>query len=176
MILDADMAVAPEELPKFLTPLQDGTADFVNGTRLVYPMQGKAMRVANFFGNKAFCYLASKVIRQRVSDTLCGTKAFLKRDYVRMPLGRKERWGDFDLLFGGARLRLRILEIPVHYTERRAGKSKMRVMVDGWYFLFACLSGWRMLRFPERHPWAKAHAPVMGVYEVRPAAEAPAAR
>jgi hypothetical protein len=175
MILDADMAVAPEELPKFLTPLQDGTADFVNGTRLVYPMQGKAMRIANFFGNKAFCYLASKVIRQRVSDTLCGTKAFLKRDYLRMPLGGKERWGDFDLLFGGARLRLRILEIPVHYTERRAGKSKMRVMVDGWYFLFACISGWRMLRFPEKHPWANRRPPVMGVYEVRPAAQTSAA-
>ncbi|OLB18941.1 MAG: hypothetical protein AUH16_08270 [Acidobacteria bacterium 13_2_20CM_57_7] len=174
MILDADMAVAPEELPKFLTPLRDGTADFVNGTRLVYPMQGKAMRIANFFGNKAFCYLASKVIRQRVSDTLCGTKAFLKRDYVRMPLGGKERWGDFDLLFGAARLRLRILEIPVHYTERRAGKSKMRVMVDGWYFLFACLSGWRMLRFPEKHPWVRNRQPVAGIREVRPAAEAAA--
>jgi ubiquinone/menaquinone biosynthesis C-methylase UbiE len=176
MILDADMAVAPEELPKFLKPLQDGTADFVNGTRLVYPMQGKAMKIANFFGNKGFCFLASKVIRQRVSDTLCGTKAFLKRDYVRMPLSGKERWGDFDLLFGGARLRLRILEIPVHYTERRAGKSKMRVMVDGWYFLFACLSAWRMLRFPEKHPWVNSRPPVTGAQEVRLSAEAPAAR
>src|SRR5260370_23986716 len=138
MILDADMAVAPEELPKFLTPLQDGRGDFVNGTRLVYPMQGKAMRVANFFGNKAFCYLASKVIRQRVSDTLCGTKAFLKRDYVRMPLGRKERWGDFDLLFGGARLRLRVLEMPLRDTVRRAGKEERRAMLDAWHFLCAC--------------------------------------
>jgi len=176
MILDADMAVEPEELPKFLTPLQDGTADFVNGTRLIYPMHGKAMKVANFFGNKAFCYMASKAIRQRVSDTLCGTKAFLRRDYKRMPLTGKERWGDFDLLFGAARLRLRILEIPVHYTERRAGKSKMRVMVDGWYFLFACYSGWRVLRFPEKYPWTKSRPPVMGVQETQPITEAPAAR
>jgi len=153
MILDADMAVVPEELSKFLTPLQEGAADFVNGTRLVYPMHDKAMKVANFLGNKAFCFLASKVLRQRVSDTLCGTKAFLKRDYVRMLLGGKERWGDFDLLFGAARLKLRILEIPVHYTERRAGKSKMRVMIDGWHFLWACLSGWRMLRFAKAFPW-----------------------
>ena len=153
MILDADMAVPPEELPKFLVPLQEGTADFVNGTRLVYPMEGKAMKIANFLGNKGFCFLTSKVLRQRVSDTLCGTKAFLKRDYVRMPIGGNEKWGDFDLLFGAARLKLRILEIPVHYTERRAGKSKMRVMVDGWYFLWACISGWRMLRFPEKFPW-----------------------
>ena len=171
MILDADMAVTPEELPKFLVPLQEGTADFVNGTRLVYPMQGKAMKVANFIGNKGFCFLASKVIGQRVSDTLCGTKVFLKRDYLRMPLGGVERWGDFDLLFGAARLKLRILEIPVHYTERRAGKSKMRVMVDGWYFLWACLSGWKMLRFPEQSPWKQDQAPIFGCHEFRPNAE-----
>jgi hypothetical protein len=154
MILDADMAVNPEELSKFLTPLQDGTADFVNGTRLIYPMEGKAMKVVNFLGNKGFCFLASKALRQRVSDTLCGTKAFFRRDYVRMPIGGKERWGDFDFLFGAARLKLRILELPVHYTERRAGKSKMRVMVDGWHFLRACFLGWRMLRFPEKYPWS----------------------
>jgi len=171
MILDADMAVTPEELLKFLAPLQEGTADFVNGTRLVYPMQGKAMKVANFIGNKGFCFLASKVIRQRVSDTLCGTKVFLKRDYLRMPLGGVERWGDFDLLFGAARLKLRILEIPVHYTERRAGKSKMRVMVDGWYFLWACLSGWKMLRFPEQSPWKQDQPPIFGCHEFRPSAE-----
>jgi SAM-dependent methyltransferase len=156
MILDADMAVMPEELPKFFKPLQKGTADFVNGTRLVYPMQGRAMKLANFLGNKAFCFLVSWVLRQRVSDTLCGTKALFKRDYVRMPLSGKERWGDFDLLFGAARLKLRILEIPVHYQERRAGTSKMRVMRDGWLFLRACWYGWRMLRFPTTVPWVQA--------------------
>ena len=176
VILDADMAVTPEELVKFLTPLQEGTADFVNGTRLVYPMHGKAMKIANFLGNKGFCFLASKVIRQRVSDTLCGTKVFLKRDYLRMPLGGVERWGDFDLLFGAARLRLRILEIPVHYTERRAGKSKMRVMVDGWYFLWACLSAWKMLRFPEKSPWKQHQPPISGCHEFRPGAEVSSTR
>lgn len=148
MILDADMAVLPEELPRFFAPLQKGTADFVNGTRLIYPMQGKAMKFANYLGNKTFCYIVSKAIRQRVSDTLCGTKAFLKRDYLRMPAGGTERWGDFDLLFGAARLRLRIFEIPVHYSERRAGKSKMRAFVEVWRFLWACVTGWKSMRFP----------------------------
>jgi hypothetical protein len=175
MILDADMAVSPEELPKFLIPLQDGTADFVNGTRLIYPMQGKAMKVANFLGNKGFCFLASKVLRQRVSDTLCGTKAFFRRDYVRMPIGGRERWGDFDFLFGAARLKLRILEIPVHYSERRAGKSKMRVMVDGWHFLRACIAGWRMLRFPQKFPWA-SQTQILEAHEVGHEIEVPAIR
>lgn len=176
MILDADMAVPPEELPKFFIPLQEGTADFVNGTRLIYPMHGKAMKVANFLGNKGFCFLASKVIRQRVSDTLCGTKALFRRDYLRMPLGGHERWGDFELLFGAARLKLRILEIPVHYAERRAGKSKMRVMVDGWYFLWSCFSGWRMLRFPEKFPWSPLQPGISGCQEIRPGTETPLTR
>ena len=167
MILDADMAVAPEELPKFFKPLQHGSADFVNGTRLVYPMQGKAMKVANFWGNKAFCYLASWALRQRVSDTLCGTKALFRRDYLQIPLDENERWGDFDLLFGAARLKLRILEVPVHYQERRAGKSKMRVMIDGWLFLFACIKGWQELRIFEKASWKQVDASVSECYEVR---------
>lgn len=176
MILDADMAVIPEELPKFLEPLKKGTADFVNGTRLIYPMQGRAMKMSNFLGNKVFCYLASRVARQRVSDTLCGTKAFLKRDYVRVPLKGTDRWGDFDLLFGAARLRLRILEIPVHYTERRAGASKMRAFVEVWRFLWACLCGWRMLRFPEKSPWIECQPSISGCHEFRPDAQGTPAR
>jgi len=157
MILDADMTVAPEELPKFMTPIQEGTADFVNGSRLVYPMPGRAMKVTNFVGNKAFCFLVSWILRQRVSDTLCGTKALLRTDYLRMPRGGRERWGDFDLLFGAGRLKLRILEIPVHYQERRAGVSKMRAMREVWRFLHACWDGWRMLRFPVvAAPWTES--------------------
>jgi hypothetical protein len=166
MILDADMTVAPEDLPKFLTPLQAGTAEFVNGTRLVYPMEGEAMPTMNFLGNKAFCLLVSWVLRQRVSDTLCGTKALLRRDYAAMPLSGGDRWGDFDLLFGAARQKLRILEIPIHYHERIAGESKMNVRREGPQFLRACLSGWRMLRRPSSVPWSARKATVGGVQEL----------
>jgi SAM-dependent methyltransferase len=161
MILDADMTVAPEDLPKFLVPVQAGTADFVNGTRLVYPMEGHAMPTANFIGNKAFCLLVSWVLRQRVSDTLCGTKALFRRDYDSMPLAGRDRWGDFDLLFGAAREKLRIVEIPIHYHERVAGESKMNVRRDGPTFLRACLEGWRMLRRPGSVPWS-SRAPTAG--------------
>ena len=154
MILDADMTVAPEDLPKFLAPLEAGTADFVNGTRLVYPIEGQAMPMANFLGNKAFCLIVSLVLRQRVSDTLCGTKAVLRRDYEAMPLPGRDRWGDFDLLFGAAREKLRILEIPIHYRERIAGESKMNVRREGPIFLRTCLEGWRMLRRPGSVPWS----------------------
>ncbi len=147
MILDADMTVEPEDLPRFFSPIQNGSADFVNGTRFVYPMEGAAMRAANNLGNRLFCYVTGKIMRQRVSDTLCGTKVMLKRDFVRMPVYQKERWGDFSLLFGAARLKLKILEVPIHYKERRAGVSKMRAFREAWLFLAACLDAWKLLRW-----------------------------
>jgi SAM-dependent methyltransferase len=172
MILDADMTVPPEDLPKFLAPLEEGTAEFVNGTRLIYPMEGQAMPTANFVGNKAFCFLASWVLRQRVSDTLCGTKALLRRDYESMPLAGRERWGDFDLLFGAARQKLRILEIPVHYRARVAGESKMDVRTDAVLFARACLEGWRLLRRPTSVPWGTRASTAAGAREIVPAWEA----
>lgn len=149
LVLDADMTVEPAALRRFVEALENGAADFINGTRLVYPMAGKAMRFANFLGNKAFCYLASWILRQRVSDTLCGTKALLRKDFERMTWVGRDRWGDFALLFGAAKLKLRILEIPVHYQARCSGASKMRVLRDGALFLMACWLGWRLLRFPR---------------------------
>ena len=166
MILDADMAVAPEDLPKFFRPLQDGTADFVNGTRLLYPVGTNAMPMANYLGNKGFCFLTSWALRQRVSDTLCGTKALLRRDYERLPLTGTERWGDFDLLFGAGRAKLRIAEVPVHYGSRKAGESKMRVMRDGWLFLQACVGGWRSLRSPSLVPWGSRTPVVPGARHI----------
>lgn len=166
MILDADMAVAPEDLPKFFRPLQEGTADFVNGTRLLYPVGTEAMPMANYLGNKGFCFLTTWALRQRVSDTLCGTKALLRRDYERLPLTGAERWGDFDLLFGAGRAKLRIAEVPVHYGSRKAGESKMRVMRDGWLFLNACVGGWRALRSPSRVPWGSRVTVAPGAHHI----------
>jgi hypothetical protein len=168
MILDADMTVPPEDLPRFLAPLQNGTADFVNRTRLVYPMEGQAMPSANYVGNKAFCLLVSWVMRQRVSDTLCGTKALLRRDYAAMPLSGRDRWGDFDLLFGAARRKLRVVEIPVHYRDRIAGESKMQARRDGVLFLRACAAGWRLLRRPTSVPWESRPPVEVGAREMSP--------
>lgn len=124
------------------------------------------MPTANFVGNKAFCFLVSWVLRQRVSDTLCGTKAVFRRDYEAMPFSGVDRWGDFDLLFGAAREKLRILEIPIHYRERVAGESKMNVRRDGPMFLRTCLAGWRMLRRPAQVPWTTRTPTAPGVQEL----------
>jgi SAM-dependent methyltransferase len=125
MVLDADLTTHPEELGPIYEAFATGRAEFVNCTRLVYPMQNRAMRFANFVGNKIFTLLVSLIMGARVSDTLCGTKAMFRTDYRHMIMGR-DPWGDYDFLFGAAQLRLVIRELPVHYRERVAGVSKMR--------------------------------------------------
>jgi hypothetical protein len=125
--------------------MEDGVADFVNGTRVIYPMETKSMPVLNYFGNKCFSIILSWIMRQRVSDTLCGTKAIFRKDYKKIRL-QDASWGDFDLLFGAARLCLKMRELPVHYKVRKAGESKMKAFKHGWILLRVCFKGFAELR------------------------------
>lgn len=151
MILDADLTVPPEDLPKFFWPLAQGKADFVNGTRLIYPMEDEAMKTVNHFGNVFFSLVFSWLLDRRISDTLCGTKAMRKKDSEaiianRDYFGDLDLFGDFDWLFGAARLGLRIVEVPVRYCRRTAGLSKIRVLKHGWLFARMCLVGFRKFK------------------------------
>lgn len=152
MILDADMTVAPEVLPEFYECLASQKADFVNGSRLVYPLVGQAMRSANIIGNHLFALLFSFLLRQRIKDTLCGTKAVRAADYRRILEARKfwedtDRWGDYDWIFGAAKNYLKILELPVHYFERTAGQSKMvKRLQNAMIMLKMCWVAFRKLR------------------------------
>ena len=147
-ILDADLTTEPEEFPEIYDVLANGHADFVNCTRLVYPLADGAMKTANYIGNKIFTTLVSLVMESRVSDTLCGTKAFFKDDYQYFQMGR-DPWGDYDLLFGAAKMRLSIAEYPVHYQERVAGDSKMRPLKHGLNLLKMCVTGFRDIKFSK---------------------------
>ncbi len=149
MILDADMTVAPEELPRFFDPLNKGLCQFVNGTRLVYPREDASMRFLNQLGNKVFCLLMTFITGQTLTDTLCGTKAMYKKDFKSIKMGL-DKWGDFDLLFGAAKMGNRILEVPVHYKSRKAGVSKMKSLEHGLHLLRACFLGFRELIFIPR--------------------------
>jgi SAM-dependent methyltransferase len=151
MILDADLSVMPEELPLFFNALVRGRGDFVNGSRLVYPMQERAMKFANMLGNKAFGLAFSFLLDHRIKDTLCGTKGLWRRDWKGLEKnlgswGIKDMWGDYELLFGASRLQLEIAEIPVHYQERIHGVTKMtKVFANGWRMLGICWHAWRRL-------------------------------
>jgi SAM-dependent methyltransferase len=143
MILDADLTVAPEDLPKFYDALVAGKGDFINGTRLVYPMESQAMRFLNFLGNKFFGLMFSWLLGQRITDTLCGTKVLLKRDYERIKAGRAyfgnfDPFGDFDLLFGAARLNLKLIDLPIRYHDRTYGETKISRFRHGLLLLRMC--------------------------------------
>jgi SAM-dependent methyltransferase len=151
MILDADLTVMPEELPMFLSALASGRGDFVNGSRLVYPMQEDAMKFSNMLGNKFFGLVFSFLLDQRIKDTLCGTKVLWRKDWLRMERnlgswGIKDLWGDYELLFGASKLQLEIVEVPVHYLERIHGVTKMtKVFANGWRMLKICFRAWYRL-------------------------------
>jgi SAM-dependent methyltransferase len=152
VILDADLTVMPEELPYFIRAISSGAAEFVNGSRLVYPIPRAAMKGANFWGNKFFSAVISYLLAQRIKDTLCGTKVLWRSDWERIrPMigswGTLDRWGDYELLFGAARLNLRILDQPVHYQERIYGVTKMTKVFKNAAIMFRmCLHGFRKLK------------------------------
>jgi glycosyltransferase involved in cell wall biosynthesis/SAM-dependent methyltransferase len=154
MILDADLTVPPEELPRFFDAIATGKGELINGSRLVYPMEARAMRFVNYLGNWFFSVLFSWLLEQPIRDTLCGTKVLRKRDYARIKQGRShfgdfDPFGDFDLLFGAAWQRLKIIEVPVRYRRRLTGVSKVRVSRHGWLLLGMSLVGFRRLKLAK---------------------------
>jgi glycosyltransferase involved in cell wall biosynthesis len=130
VIQDADMATPPEELPNIVKPILDRKADFVNGTRFIYPMESGAMKGAHVLGNKLFSLLVTLLLRQRLTDTLCGFKAFRKR--ALMNKLKEDSWPDFELLFQAKRNGLKIVEVPIHYKARKTGRSKMKTFRHGF--------------------------------------------
>ncbi len=152
MILDADITVPPEELPHFYNLMTSGEAEFVNGVRLVYPMVDDAMRFANLIGNKFFSWAFSWLLGQPMRDTLCGTKVLWRTDYIRIKDNRSyfgdfDPFGDFDLLFGAARLHLKIMEIPIRYRARRYGETNISRWRHGVLLLKMVLFAARRIKF-----------------------------
>jgi glycosyltransferase involved in cell wall biosynthesis len=152
LILDSDLGVAPEEAPKFVEALARGKGELVNGSRLVYPMDGRAMRFLNLLANKGFALLFSWLLGQQVRDTLCGTKALYRRDYEsiaahRSYFGDFDPFGDFDLLFGAARQNLRIVDIAVRYHSRQYGETNISRFRHGLLLLRMSFFAARKLKF-----------------------------
>lgn len=152
VILDADITVPPEDLPRFYNALTRGEAEFVNGVRLVYPMEDKAMRFLNLIGNKFFSMMFSWLLGQSIRDTLCGTKALWKQDYARIAAGRSyfgdfDPFGDFDLLFGAAKLNLKILEVPIRYRARVYGETNISRWSHGLLLLRMVVFAARRVKF-----------------------------
>ncbi len=152
LILDADLTVPPEDLPRFIQALISGKGDFINGVRLVYPMEDKAMRFFNIIGNKFFSLAFTWLLGQPIKDTLCGTKVFWKQDYDLIEANRSyfgdfDPFGDFDLLFGAAKLNLKIAELPIRYRERTYGETNISRWSHGWLLLKMVLFAAKRIKF-----------------------------
>lgn len=158
MILDADLTVPARELPMFYEAIVTGRTEFANGSRLVYPQQREAMRFLNYVANKLFGLWFTFIIGQPIRDTLCGTKVLWRSNYVeiaanRSYFGELDPFGDFDLLFGAARLGLRIRDLPIHYHDRTYGSTNISRFRHGWLLAKMSLIGARRLVFqpvPQR--------------------------
>jgi SAM-dependent methyltransferase len=150
MILDADLTVPPEDLRRFYQALVTGKGEFINGVRLVYPMQDRAMRFLNLIGNKFFSLAFSWLLGQSIKDTLCGTKVLWKRDYDRIAANRSyfgefDPFGDFDLIFGAAKLNLRLVDLPIRYRERTYGTTNIQRFRHGLILLrMVAFAAWRI--------------------------------
>ena len=151
MILDADLTMPPEDLPKFYDAIASGKGEFINGSRLVYPMEHEAMRYLNLLGNKFFSMAFSWLLGERIKDTLCGTKVLFRSDYERIAANRSyfgdfDPFGDFDLLFGASKLNLKILEVPIRYQERTYGTTNIHRFSHGWLLLKMTVYGFFRLK------------------------------
>lgn len=151
MILDADLTVPPETLPKFYKAITEGKGEFINGTRLVYPMDRDAMRFLNWIANRTFSILFSWLLNQRLTDTLCGTKVLTKEHYDRIASNRGyfgvfDPFGDYDLIFGAAKLNLKIAEIPIRYAAREYGETQISRFSDGLLLIKMVAFAWRKLK------------------------------
>ncbi|HEY9481171.1 MAG TPA: glycosyltransferase family 2 protein [Candidatus Paceibacterota bacterium] len=151
-IYDADMTVPPSEVEKFYRLLASGVADFANGSRLVYPVEDGAMRILNLIGNKFFASAFSWILGQPLKDTLCGTKVLWRSDYEEIAHGRSyfgdfDPFGDFDLLFGAAKMNLKIIDVPIHYQARVYGETNIRRWSHGLLLLRMTAFAARKIKF-----------------------------
>ena len=152
MILDADMTVMPEDLPAFFEAISENRGEFINGSRMVYPLSGDAMRAVNMVANKVFAMIFTFLLEQRITDTLCGTKVIMRHNYgkilaTRDYFGDVDVWGDYDWIFGAAKNNLKIVELPIHYVERTAGATKMtKRFKNGLIMLKMCWVALRKLK------------------------------
>jgi glycosyltransferase involved in cell wall biosynthesis len=152
MILDADLTVPPEDLSKFYHALVTGKGDFINGSRLVYPLESEAMRFFNIIGNKFFALAFSFLLGQNFKDTLCGTKVLYRKDYEKIAKNRSyfgefDPFGDFDLLFGAARTGLKIIELPIRYRNRTYGETNIQRWRHGMILLRMVIFAARKIKF-----------------------------
>ena len=151
IILDADLTVPPEDLPKFYEAIRSGKGEYINGSRLIYSMEDEAMRFLNYVANQLFARIFSFLLNQVFTDTLCGTKVISRENYKRLIENRHyfgdfDPFGDFDLIFGATKLNLKIVEVPVRYKRRSYGATQISRFQHGLLLVRMVIFAYRKLK------------------------------
>ena len=152
MILDADLTTMPEDMPKFYEVIRSGKGEFINGCRLIYPLEDEAMRFLNLVANKFFGLFFTWLMGQRFKDTLCGTKVIFRRHYEDLTANRHyfgdfDPFGDFDLIFGAVKLNLKVVEVPVRYKSRQYGSTQIQRFRHGLLLFKMCAFAMGKMKF-----------------------------
>ncbi|MBE9178297.1 glycosyltransferase [Oculatella sp. LEGE 06141] len=152
IILDSDLTVRPEDLTYFFEAVASGRCEMANGCRLVYPVSSEAMPWLNRTANRFFAWLLSYLLNTKIKDSLCGTKVISRENYLKIEANRSyfgefDPFGDFDLLFGAAKLGLKIKDIPVRYVPRTYGRSNISHFKEGLVLLKMCLYAAKKIKF-----------------------------
>ena len=149
------MTVSFKDVKFSIDILKNTNADFINCTRMIYPQKDGAMKIFNFIGNSFFANLFSLLFKKKITDTLCGTKIFYKKDWFKIKKdiskwGMKDLWGDFDLLIGAYKNNLKITEVPVTYYERKEESTKMTSLISNAFrMLFIVIVSYYKLRLKK---------------------------
>lgn len=141
IIQDADLEYKPEEYPLLLSPLLDGSADIVYGSRFMHGWRKSETALWHFCINKALTLFSNLLSSLHLSDMETCYKMFTRK--VGKEIGPKLVSNRFDiepeLTARIARAGYRVQEIAVTYRYRPYGKGKKIGLKDGFATVWAII-------------------------------------
>jgi glycosyltransferase involved in cell wall biosynthesis len=127
--IDADGEHKPEEIPRLIYPLYNGT-DIVAGSRFLGEGKNFTTRL-NQIGNKLLNLSIMLMTGKHITDSQTGFRAFKKAFLNQITLDSDGYEIETEITVKGLRNGFKLEEIPIFCTRREEGKSKLRIGFDG---------------------------------------------
>lgn len=123
---DADMEQLPSDIPRLIQPILDGEADVVYGSRFRDPKNSETSTWLRILGNKFFTFLGDVLFGQQLTDVYTGSKCYRRKIFEHISLESCGFEQEVEILAKLSRRKIKIVEIPIQYSFRTAGVSKMK--------------------------------------------------
>jgi glycosyltransferase involved in cell wall biosynthesis len=144
VFLDGDNSDDPRDLPRLLSPIGNGAADFVLGSRLSGSQEAGSMPFHARLGNWFIARLMNRVYGLNITDI--GSFRAIRRDLLLSLEMEQMTFGwPVEMLVKASKRGARIREVPVSY-RKRIGESKVSGTVKG-----SLLAAYYMLWIPLRY-------------------------